>query len=147
MLVNFLSYKIPLFLTFSRQILVVFIPIVKKISTLFHFLWQERNIQLTYNIGDCFVWIFNWHLVLVERNSKIIQGYEININPACGTLGGVFKLCLSFTLSPFECRSNGIPYFESGMLCISVISKEEKIWFRDITRIILGFWAATIFET
>ena len=64
---------------------------------------------------------------MVERNSKIIQWYEININPACGTLGGVFKLCLSFTLSPFECRSDDIPDFESGMLCISVISKEEKI--------------------
>ena len=56
-----------------------------------------------------------------------MQWYEININPACGTLGVVFKLCLSFTLYPFECRSDGMPDFESGMLCISVILKEEKM--------------------
>ena len=34
--------------------------------------------------------------------------YEIKINPGRDCLGGVFKLCLSLTLSPFECRSEDI---------------------------------------
>ena len=34
--------------------------------------------------------------------------YEININPGRGGLGGVFKLCLSLTLSSFEYRSEDV---------------------------------------
>ena len=44
--------------------------------------------------------------------SQITHRYEININPGIDALGGVFKLCPSFTLSPFECRSEYIPDFE-----------------------------------
>lgn len=50
--------------------------------------------------------------------------YEINMNPACDALGGVFKSCVSFTLSPFESRSEDIPDFGN---VISLILKEEQI--------------------
>ena len=45
-------------------------------------------------------------------NSQITYWCEININPGCNTLGGVFKLCVSFTLASFECKCEVIPDFE-----------------------------------
>ena len=41
---------------------------------------------------------FNWHQVMIERNSQIMHWYWTNINPGYDILSGVFKFCLSFTL-------------------------------------------------
>ena len=87
-------------------------------------------------IWHCFVWIFNRYQVLIERNFRIMHWYEINMNPACDALGGVFKSCVSFTLSPFESRSEDIPDFGN---IISLILKEEQISVQDNARIIPSF--------
>ena len=42
----------------------------------------------------------------------------------------MFTLCLSFTLSPFECKNENVPDFEGEYNDFSIL-KEEQIWVPD----------------
>ena len=75
---------------------------------------------------------------MIEIHSQITHWYKININSGWDTPCGVFKLFLSFTLSPFGCKSEDIPILR-GNIMISLILKSEKIWLSDKARIISIF--------
>lgn len=57
-------------------------------------------------------------------NFQITHLYVLNINSGCDTVDRVFKLCLNFTLSPFECNGEDILVFE-GEITVQKLNNQN----------------------